>query len=95
MAIESGTALAIILSRWRGDNIGDALAFYKEIRKPRTDRITQTSFMAGKLASSDNPEGIRKEDFDPEVIRDRMKWIMNYDLIQHLSDESSKRNLFV
>src|SRR3954463_6634031 len=65
MAIESGIALATVLRHWKTDNLEDAFKFYQDLRKPRTDRVTQTSYEAGKLASSDSPDEMDKS-FNPD-----------------------------
>ncbi|KAF7713187.1 Uncharacterized protein PECH_000500 [Penicillium ucsense] len=83
MAIESGIALAMILRHWAGEDIEAAFQFYQDLRKPRTDRVTQTSQEAGKLASSDSSNGMT-EGFSPEVLIDRMRWIMEYDILEEL-----------
>ncbi|CZR68187.1 uncharacterized protein PAC_18086 [Phialocephala subalpina] len=88
MAIESGVALATILKNWEGDNLEDAFAFYQSIRKPRTDKVTKTSAEAGKLASADVPEGT-SQDFNPEALRERMKWIMNYDVLKDVYEKGA------
>lgn len=80
MAIESGVALAIILKNWKSPDTEGAFAFYQNIRKPRTDRVTKTSAEAGRLASADNAE-IMTETFNPEALKERMKWIMDYDML--------------
>ena len=83
MAIESGFALAQILRNWSSSagDLGIALQFFQDIRKPRTDKVTTTSYEAGKIASCSIPEEKWAETFKPEFIRDRMKWIMEYDLL--------------
>ena len=73
MAIESGFALAQILQHWSGD-LSSALQFFQDMRKPRTDRITKTSYETGKLQEMSS--------FNPEIARDRFKWIMEYDLLE-------------
>jgi salicylate hydroxylase len=80
MAIESGFALAQILQHWPSSDLEGALQLFQDLRKPRTDKVTQTSYEAGKLASCAIPEETWAENFKPETIRDRMKWIMEYDL---------------
>lgn len=80
MAIESGVTLAIILKNWKSADLEEALAFYQNIRKPRTDKVTQTSYEAGKLASADNPSGLTAT-FNPDALKERMKWIMDYDVL--------------
>lgn len=83
MAIESGIALATILRHWRNDDLESAFCFYQDLRKPRTDRITQTSYEAGKLASSDCPDQMTNN-FNPEALMQRMKWIMEYKVLDEL-----------
>ncbi|KAI9898811.1 hypothetical protein N3K66_005272 [Trichothecium roseum] len=84
-AVESGFALAQTLRYWEGDRLDPALQFFQDFRKPRTDRITRTSYEAGKIASADIPEEKWAETFDPEVVRERMRWIMEYDLMEDLA----------
>ncbi|OOQ82147.1 hypothetical protein PEBR_41808 [Penicillium brasilianum] len=83
MAIESGIALATILRHWKNDDLESAFQFYQNLRKPRTDRVTQTSFEAGKLASSDSPDEMNNN-FNPEALSERMKWIMEYNVLEDL-----------
>ncbi|KAJ5281550.1 hypothetical protein N7478_006922 [Penicillium angulare] len=83
MAIESGIALATILRHWKNDNLQEAFAFYQNLRKPRTDKVTQTSSEAGKLASSDSPDQMT-QNFNSEVLGERMKWIMEYNVLEDL-----------
>jgi salicylate hydroxylase len=83
MAIESGIALATILRHWKNDDLESAFQFYQNLRKPRTDRVTQTSFEAGKLASSDSPDEMNNK-FNPEALSERMKWIMEYNVLEDL-----------
>ena len=80
MAIESGIALATILRNWASDHLESAFELYQAIRKPRTDRVTQTSYEAGKLASADRPDSFTS-DFNPDALRERMKWIMEEDVL--------------
>ena len=82
MAIESGFALAQILRNWSpsAGDLGSAFQFFQDIRKPRTDRVTETSYETGKMSSCSIPEDTWAETFKPEVIRDRMRWVMEYDL---------------
>lgn len=85
-AIESGFALAQTLRNWKGgDELGPALQFFQDLRKPRTDRITATSYEAGKIASADIPEELWASSFKPEAMRERMKWVMEYDLLGELA----------
>lgn len=89
MAIESGIALATILKHWKTDDLEDALGFYQKLRKPRTDRITQTSYEAGKLASSDNADSLT-ETFNPEILTERMRWIMEYNVLDDLWEKGAE-----
>lgn len=89
MAIESGIALATILRHWKGDNLQEAFAFYQDLRKPRTDRVTQTSYEAGKLASSDTPDQMT-ENFNPQALGERMKWIMEYNVIEDVKTKGAE-----
>lgn len=88
MAIESGVALATILKNWKSDNLESAFFFYQELRKPRTDKITKTSYEAGKLASADVPE-MASDTFNPEALRERMKWIMDYDVLKEVFEKGA------
>lgn len=81
MAIESGIALATILRHWKNDDLEAAFQFYQDVRKPRTDRVTQTSYEAGKLASSDAPDQLTNN-FNPRALEERMKWIMEYNVLE-------------
>ncbi|KAL1868353.1 hypothetical protein Plec18167_008278 [Paecilomyces lecythidis] len=83
MAIESGFALSQILQHWPSSSgdLQSALQCFQDIRKPRTDKITKTSYEAGKIASCAIPEEMWIDTFKPDVIRDRMKWVMEYDLL--------------
>lgn len=83
MAIESGIALATILTHWKGDDLSAAFQFYQDLRKPRTDRITKTSYEAGRLASSDDPDHL-SDAFNPDALMERMKWIMEYNVLDDL-----------
>jgi salicylate hydroxylase len=83
MAIESGLALATILRHWKTDDLEAAFKFYQDLRKPRTDRVTQTSYEAGKLASSDSPDQM-SNNFNPEALTERMRWIMEYNVLEDL-----------
>jgi salicylate hydroxylase len=83
MAIESGIALATILRHWKTDDLEAAFKFYQGLRKPRTDRVTQTSYEAGKLASADSPDQMT-DSFNPEALTERMKWIMEYNVLEDL-----------
>ncbi|KAK4934029.1 hypothetical protein LTR66_015765, partial [Elasticomyces elasticus] len=65
------------------DDLQAAFQFYQDLRKPRTDRVTRTSFEAGKLASSDAPDQL-SESFNPQVLMERMKWIMEYNVLDDL-----------
>lgn len=83
MAIESGLALATILRYWKSEDLGAAFAFYRDLRKPRTDRITQTSYEVGKLASSQEPDSF-DDKFNPSAMLERMRWIMDYDVLDDI-----------
>ncbi|KAJ6108096.1 hypothetical protein N7523_009419 [Penicillium sp. IBT 18751x] len=83
MAIESGIALATILRHWKGEDLEGAFKFYQDLRKPRTDRVTQTSYEAGKLASSDAPDQMT-DNFNPVALGERMRWIMEYNVLEDL-----------
>ncbi|KKY27433.1 putative salicylate 1-hydroxylase [Diplodia seriata] len=88
MAIESGFALAQVLGSWESDDLHAALQWFQDLRKPRTDKITETSYETGKMASADVPEDAWGRTFNPDVLRERMKWVMEYDL---LADVNSKK----
>ncbi|CAI7645633.1 unnamed protein product [Penicillium manginii] len=88
MAIESGIALATVLRHWKGDDLAAAFQFYQDLRKPRTDRVTQTSYEAGKLASSDSPDQMTNN-FNPEALGERMKWIMEYNVLEDLKSKGA------
>ncbi|KAJ5638221.1 hypothetical protein N7490_008100 [Penicillium lividum] len=89
MAIESGIALATILTHWKNDDLQAAFQFYQDLRKPRTDRVTRTSFEAGKLASSDDPDHL-SDMFNPEALMERMKWIMEYNVLDDLKAKGAE-----
>lgn len=84
-AIESGFALAQTLKNWKTNDLAAALQFFQDFRKPRTDRITKTSYETGKLASADIPEELWASSFQPEAIKERMRWVMEYDLLGELA----------
>lgn len=84
-AIESGFALAQVLRYWPDSNLDAALQFFQDLRKPRTDRITASSYETGKMASADIPEEQWASSFNPTVVRERMRWVMEYDLIAELA----------
>ncbi|KAI1372071.1 FAD/NAD(P)-binding domain-containing protein [Hypoxylon crocopeplum] len=84
-AIESGFALAQTLKNWKGADLAPALQFFQDLRKPRTDRITQSSYETGKMASADIPEEMWAKAFDPDMVRERMRWVMEYDLLDELA----------
>ncbi|KAJ5889931.1 hypothetical protein N7504_010741 [Penicillium tannophilum] len=83
MAIESGVALATVLRHWKNDDLQGAFQFYQDLRKPRTDRVTQTSYEAGKLGSSESPDQMNDK-FNPTALGERMKWIMEYNVLEDL-----------
>lgn len=84
-AIESGFALAQVLRYWDDSSLGSALQYFQDLRKPRTDRITQSSYETGKMASADIPEEQWASSFNPAVVRERMRWVMEYDLMGELA----------
>jgi salicylate hydroxylase len=88
MAIESGVTLATVLKSWNSNDLESALGFYQGIRKPRTDKVTKTSYEAGKLASADNQD-VMTATFDSEALRERMKWIMDYDILADVQARGS------
>jgi salicylate hydroxylase len=77
--------LAQTLKNWKDGDLGSALQFFQDLRKPRTDRITQTSYETGKLASADIPEEQWAANFNPDMIKERMRWVMEYDLLSELA----------
>ncbi|KAI1625184.1 hypothetical protein EDD37DRAFT_665262 [Exophiala viscosa] len=84
MAIESGITLSTILRMWKaGDDLRPAFQLYQDIRKPRTNKVTRTSYEAGKLASADLPDGLT-ENFRPDLLKERMKWIMEADILEEV-----------
>lgn len=89
MAIESGFTLATILANWASDDLEAAFELYKQVRKPRTDRVTRTSYEAGKLASADLPDVNITSIFNPEALRERMKWIMDGDIMKEVYQKGS------
>ena len=91
-AIESGFALAQTLKSWPiEDDLENAFRFFQDFRKPRTDRITSTSYDAGKMASVDIPEELWASTFSPETVRESMRWIMEYDLVGDLARRLQER----
>ncbi|KAF2795987.1 salicylate hydroxylase [Melanomma pulvis-pyrius CBS 109.77] len=80
-AIESGFALAQILSLYPHPSLSSAFQLFQDLRKPRTDRITRSSYETGKMASADIPEEQWAGAFAPDVVRERMRWVMEYDLL--------------
>lgn len=91
-AIESGFALAHVLRFWRDNDLESALHFFQDFRKPRTDRITQTSYETGKLASVDVPEDEWTDRCEPAKIKERMRWVMEYDLMGELEVALKRRD---
>jgi salicylate hydroxylase len=88
MAIESGVALATILKNWKSNDLESAFSFYQNLREPRTDKVTKTSYEAGKLASADVPE-VTSDTFNPDALRERMKWIMDYDVLKDVYEKGA------
>ncbi|KAF2497401.1 putative monooxygenase [Lophium mytilinum] len=89
MAIESGFALAQVMSNWQSADTESAFQFFQDLRKPRTDKITKTSYETGKLASADIPEELWSQKFSPGAVAERMRWVMEYDLLAELSSRLS------
>jgi salicylate hydroxylase len=89
MAIESGFALAQVLSNWQSLDTASAFQFFQDFRKRRTDKITQTSYETGKIASADIPEELWSKTFSPDLVAERMRWVMEYDLLADLSSKLS------
>lgn len=88
MAIESGIALATILRHWKGTDLGAAFQFYQDLRKPRTDRVNRTSDEAGKMASSESPDSMTDK-FNPTALMERMRWIMEYDVLADVQEKGA------
>jgi hypothetical protein len=88
-SIESGFALAQILALWESPDAASAFQFFQDFRKPRTDNITKTSYETGKMASADIPETMWKTAFSPDIVHERMRWVMEYDLLTELSEKLS------
>ncbi|KAF2105978.1 salicylate hydroxylase [Lophiotrema nucula] len=86
-AIESGFALAQVLKNWQSPDLGKAFQFFQDFRKPRTDRITSSSYETGKMASADIPEGMWASAFSPSTVRERMRWVMEFDLLGGLASK--------
>ena len=87
-AIESAVALAQTLKSWpEEDDLESAFSFFQDFRKPRTDRVTSTSYDAGKMASVDIPEELWASTFSPEAVREAMRWIMEYDVVGDLVEK--------
>lgn len=93
MAIESGVAIAIVLAHWNISDLKSAFRFYQDLRKPRTDGVTRTSYEAGKLGSSDDPDKF-SEKFNPIALMERMKWIMEYSVIDDLKSKNDGQMSF-
>jgi salicylate hydroxylase len=84
-AIESGFALAQVLKNWKSTDVASAFQIFHDFRKPRTDRITRTSAETGKMASAAIPEELWATTFRPNAIQERMRWVMEYDLLGELA----------
>lgn len=85
MAIESGITLATMLRNWESNDLASCFQLYRDIRKPRTDKQTRTSYEAGKLASADLPDSFT-ETFRPDLLKERMRWIMEKDVLAEVSE---------
>ncbi|KAJ5306136.1 hypothetical protein N7508_005151 [Penicillium antarcticum] len=83
MAIESRIALATIVSHRKDDDLQAAFQSYQDLGKPRTDRVTNTSFEAGNLVSSDDLDHL-SDKFNPDALIERMRWIREYNVLDHL-----------
>jgi salicylate hydroxylase len=83
MAVESAAALAVLLKNAK-DTDTPEIVFqkYKELRKPRTDKITETSATAGRKVLSSDPDSIGQEDFTHEKIKQNWHWIEEYDVLE-------------
>lgn len=77
--------MAQTLKNWKDTDLASALQFFQDIRKPRTDRVTKSSYETGKMASADIPEELWTTAFNPEAVRERMRWVMDYDLAGELA----------
>lgn len=76
-----------MLKNWASPDIAAAFQFFQDFRKPRTDRITSSSYETGKMASADIPEEQWKTAFSPAIVRERMRWVMEYDLLGELASK--------
>lgn len=88
MAIESGIALATTLKHWKDADLETAFRFYQTLRKPRTDGVARTSAEAGKLASSETPDQLTSN-FNPAALMERMRWIMEYNVLDDLRTQGA------
>ena len=83
MAVESAAALAVLLKNAKdGDTPEVVFRKYSELRKPRTDKMTETSAAAGRKVLSSGPESIEQEDFLREKIERNWNWIEEYDVLE-------------
>jgi salicylate hydroxylase len=74
-----------VLRHWASPDIAKAFQFFQDFRKPRTDRITSSSYETGKMASADIPEELWASAFSPSMVRERMRWVMEFDLLGELA----------
>lgn len=83
MAVESAAALAVLLKNAKGGDTPEIVfQKYKELRKPRTGEIMETSAMDGRTILSSDPGSIGQEDFARERIERHWQWIEKYDVLE-------------
>ena len=83
MAVESAAALAVLLKNAKETDTPETVfQKYQELRKPRTDKITETSAIAGRIILSSDPDSIDQDDFTREKIERNWHWIESYDVLE-------------
>ena len=83
MAVESAAALAVLLKNAKETDTPEIVfQKYKELRKPRTDKMTEASAIAGHKILSTDPNLIEQEDFTHEKIERTWHWIETYDVLE-------------
>ena len=83
MAVESAAALAVLLKNAKETDTPEIVfQKYKELRKPRTDKITETSAIAGRTILSTDPNTIAQDDFTREKVERTWHWIETYDVLE-------------